>query len=692
MYIERQYVETTKSKTTSQEQENLDDMSNLVVLNDTTILDSKYEIKREIARGGMGIVYEAYHKYTHKKVAIKVILAYKVTPIQLKRFQKEIEAYSLLSHPNVITIYDAGIYNNYPYIVMEYIEGVDICTYVKQQEEKNTPEDSKNGEPKERDWKLCARLIYETALGLEYIHSQKMIHRDIKPANIIVRSNGSPVIIDLGLIKFNKTDSYNLTRSREIIGTIEYMPIEQAQGKKGKIDARTDVYSLGLVLYELLTGQVAYNGENIMELVYKIMFYYPPTPRKINPKIPEVLETITRYAIEKQKEKRYASMKEFANALKEYLNDITVTSISQYSQIKQKLLFKKSIHQEFAEVQNTLGVMYANGDVVKQNLQKARELYEESASQGYAEAQYNLGNMYYFGQGVKQDLQKAVYWYTKSANQGYAEAQYILGNMYYFGQGVKQDLQKAVYWYTKSANQGYAVAQSNLGIMYDLGDGVEQDYTQAVYWYTKSAHQGYAVAQSNLGAMYANGDGVKRDLQKAVYWYAKSANQGYAVAQFNLGFMYYQGKGVRQDYTKAFELYEQSAEQGNVEAQSNLGFMYYQGKGIKRNLQKAVYWYEKSANQGYAVAQSNLGFIYYKGNGVQQDFQKAIYWYEKSANQGYAVAQVKLGIMYYLGKHIKQNIEKAIYWLEKAKQNNSTNAAEVLDYIKKQHPIQSILY
>ena len=304
----------------SQEQENLDEMSNSAIFDIGTVLDEKYEITREIGRGGMGIVYEAYHKYTRKRVAIKVILDNEIDSIQLKRFQKELEAYSLLSHPNVITIHDAGVYNNCQYIVMEYIEGVDICTYVQQQEEKNKQSDAKNasGEQQGRDWKLCARLIYETALGLDYIHSQNMIHRDIKTANIMVRPNGSPVIIDLGLVKFNRTQSYDLTQTRETIGTIEYMSIEQAQGKGEKIDARTDVYSLGLVIYNKLTGQIAYSGENIMELSYKIMFSYPPLPREIDAKIPKVLEKITIHATEKEKEKRYASMKEFADALKRY--------------------------------------------------------------------------------------------------------------------------------------------------------------------------------------------------------------------------------------------------------------------------------------------------------------------------------------------------------------------------------------
>ena len=697
----------------------LDQMSNFIMLNVGTMLDSKYEIKREIARGGMSIVYEAYHKYTYKRVAIKVIPTEEVERIQLGRFHKELEAYSLLSHPNVITIYDAGICNNPPYnylyIVMEYIEGVDICTYVKQYEEKKTLEDSENksDEPKERDWKLCARLIYETALGLDYIHSQKMIHRDIKPANIIIRPNGSPIIIDLGLVKFNRKQSYNLTRSKEIIGTLEYMPIEQFQGKKSLIDARTDVYSLGLVLYELLTGKVAYDGENIMESCYKIICYYPPLPRKINPKIPEALEKITLHAIEKQKEKRYASMKEFADDLKQYLDD-TVTkpnyeqraeqgdADAQYflgnqyylgrnvPQDNKKAIYwwKKAANQGHADAQSNLGAMYYYGKCVTQDDKKAFYWFEQSAYQGFAKAQYNLGVMYKNGKGVARNYAKAVYWFEQSANQRYAEAQYNLGAMYYYGKGVTQNIEKAVYWLEQVANQGHSEAQCNLGVMYLKGKGVTQNFEKAIYWFEKAANQENADAQCNLGAMYYYGKGTTQDYAKAIYWLEQSANQGYSEAQYNLGIMYLKGKGVTQDIKKAVYWFEKLANQEYAEIQYKLGVMYLKGNGVTQDIEKAVYWLQKAANQGIAYSQYKLGFMYCNGEGVTQDTEKAMYWLEKAAKQGDSSAQCFLGKHYHLGKKLPQDTQRAVYWLQKAKTSKNmliaTKASKILEDIEKE--------
>jgi len=147
------------------------------------------------------------------------------------------------------------------------------------------------------------------------------------------------------------------------------------------------------------------------------------------------------------------------------------------------------------------------------------------------DALYNLGILYDNGQGVKQDYSSAAKWYTKAAEQGHASAQYNLGVLYDNGQGVKQDYSSAAKWYTKAAEQGDASAQAWLGVLYANGQGVKQDYSSAAKWYTKAAEQGDASAQAWLGVLYDNGQGVKQDYSSAAKWYTKAAEQGDASAQ-----------------------------------------------------------------------------------------------------------------------------------------------------------------
>ena len=518
------------------------------------ILDGKYEIRREIARGGMGIVYEAYHKLLNKSVAIKIILSDEITTSQVKRFQKEIEACVNLIHPNIIHINDSGIYENIPYIVMDYIDGVDICKYVEQHDENFGKQKQKlynAGLGIKRDWKLCAKLIYETALALEYIHKQKMIHRDIKPSNIIVRSDGTPIIIDFGIIKFHSKKFTNLTTSGELIGTLEYMPIEYAQGELGRIDARSDIYSLGLVLYELLTGKMAYSGENSLEICYNIISYYPPLPREINPQIPEALEKITMHAIEKKKEERYATAQEFADELKKYLYEENVQETRKNNDYKKQVRLqwdKKRIiaccialiivimatiamsnpptltQESKAEKLYQKGLQYKKGDGVTQDdnkateyFQKAFKLYEELANHGCEKAHLYLGEMYYYGLGVKGEYSKALKYFKKATNEELA--QYYLGEMYYFGLGVEENYQKAFECFKKATS--FQDAQFYLAEMYYRGRGVEPDYKKAFDLYKKLANNGYKAAQYKLVDMYYFGQGVEQDFQKASEWFEK---------------------------------------------------------------------------------------------------------------------------------------------------------------------------
>jgi len=696
--------------------------SNIAKSNSTTLtigmlLDGMYEIRREIARGGMGIVYEAYHKVFNKKVAIKIILPITIDSLQLKRFQKEVRAYSNLSHPNIIHIYNVGIYENTPYIVMDYIDGVNICQYVAQHDENYRKQKLHNAELGiKRDWKLCVKLIYETALALEYIHKQKMIHRDIKPSNIIVRSDGTPIIIDLGLVKFQSEKFTNLTQSGELLGTLSYMPIEQAQGKHGKIDARSDIYSLGLVLYELLTGEMAYSGENILEISYKIMSYYPPLPRKINPQIPEALEKITMHAIDKKKEKRYATAQEFADELKKYLYDENAQEIRKNNDYKKQVRLqwdkKRIIACCIALVFIIIatisisaspissdelykkGLQYEEGNGVTQDYKKAFKYFQKAANKGHAEAQCSLGSLYYWGRGVEQDHKKSFYWFEKSANQGNARGQCSLGFMYHNGYGIEKNDKQAIYWYEKSANQGNARGQCRLGNIYYFGRIEKKNDKKAFCLYEKSANQDYAEAQCRLGVMYHHGYGVKKDYKQAIYWYEKAAKQDYARASYHLGNIYFNGikkdsqktvYEVNIDYPKALDWYEKAANQGDIDAQYKAGIMcddhkYY---GVKGTSDKAIKYLELAANKDHAQAQIRLGGIYLN-NKAKRDYQKALYWFEQSANQGHADGQYYLGVMYSNGYNVvKKDLKKAYEWLEKASKQGHTKAKKLLNELKK---------
>jgi hypothetical protein len=167
----------------------------------------------------------------------------------------------------------------------------------------------------------------------------------------------------------------------------------------------------------------------------------------------------------------------------------------------------------------------------KRDMDKVIKLWRGAVDQGHVSAQFNLGLMYENGQGVKQDYAEAVRLYHKAADQGNADAQSNLGGMYDNGRGVKQDYTEAVGWYRKAADQGQVNAQSNLGTKYAQGHGVKQDEIEAMRWHHKAADQGQLHAQYNLGVMYANGLGTKQDYAEAVRWFRKAADQGDSDAQ-----------------------------------------------------------------------------------------------------------------------------------------------------------------
>jgi serine/threonine protein kinase/tetratricopeptide (TPR) repeat protein len=314
-----------------------------------------YRIVREVGRGGMGIVYEAEQVSLARRVALKVLpFAATLDPKQLQRFKNEAQAAAQLHHTNIVPVYGVGCERGVHYYAMQFIEGETLAEVIHQLRlgERGclrtpaSPVASAPGDlgaltqprsPAERPtspvtalyterainssafFRTVANLGVQAAEAVEHAHQLGVVHRDIKPANLLVDVRGNLWITDFGLAQFQS--NAGLTLSGDIVGTLRYMSPEQALAKRSLIDHRTDIYSLGVTLYELLTLEPAFAGRDREELLRQITFEEPRSARRLNQAIPTELETIVGKAIEKNPAERYATAQELADDLRRFLED-----------------------------------------------------------------------------------------------------------------------------------------------------------------------------------------------------------------------------------------------------------------------------------------------------------------------------------------------------------------------------------
>ncbi|MDB5388487.1 MAG: Serine/threonine protein kinaserelated protein [Planctomycetaceae bacterium] len=266
-----------------------------------------YRILDKLGQGGMGLVLKAEHKLLKRLVAIKV-LSPGVTkkPLALQRFQREVEAAAKLSHPNIVAAYDADEDHKTRFLVLEYVEGIDLAEVV--QKEGPLPVE------------VALNYLHQAARGLEYAHQQGVIHRDIKPSNLLLDQAGTVKVLDMGLARLEEDPTpFNakqaeLTDTGIIMGTVDYMSPEQAENTK-KADPRSDLYSLGISFFYLLTGRSAYGGETLMERILAHREWPIPSIRTFRPDVSEEVDAVFRKMVAKKPADRYQSMTELIAAL-----------------------------------------------------------------------------------------------------------------------------------------------------------------------------------------------------------------------------------------------------------------------------------------------------------------------------------------------------------------------------------------
>ena len=275
-----------------------------------------YRIVKKLGMGGMGVVYLAYDMKLKRSAAIKFVIN-TGEHTALQRFFREIQLAVRLNHPNIVKIFHIGQFQEVPYFAMEYVAGQPLLEYVAQ---------------KQLALPDRLMLVGKVAVALDYAHHGEVIHRDIKPSNILVREDGEPILMDFGLAKTTRLDDRSLTRSGDVIGTPEYMSPEQARGLKRQVDAQSDVYGLGAVLYHLLTGSPPVQGDTLVEKICRIIEQTPVPPRAICPEIPEAVAAICRRAMEKEKSRRYRTAQELADDLDAYRQGRTPLATRCYRQ------------------------------------------------------------------------------------------------------------------------------------------------------------------------------------------------------------------------------------------------------------------------------------------------------------------------------------------------------------------------
>ncbi|HWI82056.1 serine/threonine-protein kinase [Ramlibacter sp.] len=263
----------------------------------------RYDIVRVLGKGAMGIVYEGRDPNLDRRVAIKTVKVENLSPEAADeyegRFRTEARSAARLQHPNIVSVYDSDRHEDVAYLVMEYIHGDDLKHHLD------------NGERYTLEQAL--RIIDDLLSALDYAHRQGIVHRDIKPANLLMEPGGRVKLTDFGVARIQ--DSQDATRTQgAMVGTLKYMSPEQVQGQK--VDTRADLFSVGVLLYQLLTDQRPFDGENEFAIIHQIVGHTPPPPSAVNARLPAAIDAVVARALAKKPEQRYPTAAEFAAALR----------------------------------------------------------------------------------------------------------------------------------------------------------------------------------------------------------------------------------------------------------------------------------------------------------------------------------------------------------------------------------------
>jgi TPR repeat protein len=693
-----------------------------------TVLAGRYELVEEIARGGMGVIYKAVDRLSDEpgsaNVAVKLLLNSASGNEALRsRFMVEGRAAGSLNHPNIVRVHDHSFTGEgLPFLVMDWLPGQTLDCLIESQK---------------IDVTLVVELIMQIADALSHAHRHNVIHRDIKPSNIIIIDDyGKPkaVLVDFGIAKIfsqpGKT-SMKLTQTGHIFGSPLYMSPEQCMGKK--LDSRSDIYALGCVLYECMTGSAPFCSENVLSVIYKHVNEAPV--EFANTKSEKALQSIIFKAMEKDAGSRYQAMHELLEALQAYVDasselkgtasdslELPLNSSGNKDELSLPVIEDQKLHYYSlaadagdASAQLELALFYRDGYLVEQNGEIALDWCIKAATQGHIDAMAILADMYRLGEVVELDYDKAFYWFRKAALQDHpycarmvghfidsrmveegdfetalgwykraatledVEAQKLLADYYLQGEKVEFDIEAAMKWITRAANQADSHAQFMLGaLLQDVKIFSEPDYEAAFAWLHLAAEGGHPDACRYMSSRYEHGLGVEIDETEALRWMEEASRLRDPQALFSLGMWHKSGSlGLPASSKTANRFLLEAAQLGEPNAQCQYALQLLEGQGVARNQEAAVNWLKKAVRQKHPQAIYHLSLCFRDGIGVKKNETDYLRNLKKSADLKYSDAQCALGLHYLSGGFTKQ----ARKWLNLSAEQENRLAIETLQLL-----------
>jgi len=506
-----------------------------------SLLGGRYEIQSCLGKGGMGIVYKAYDRVLGETVAIKVLLGQDPADSSMaRRFRSEIKLARRVTHRNVCRIHDYGEDGSRQYISMQFVEGADLHARVRQS----------GGLPPNEAFDV----VLQIAEGLQAIHDEGIVHRDLKTANAMIDSQGVVRLMDFGIAKATE-GGQSLTGTGQILGSPEYMSPEQIHAQP--LDARSDVYSLGIIVFELFSGRVPFSADTIVGILMKHLHEEPPLDDPLASAIPPGVREVIRRALAKERDGRYSSARELADALRAAriggeaavrsgaaLPTAPVPSAGSQAAPRpgrRPWLRALLLVSLLSALPVGLWAAYKLLALVVSPSPSpdAPDVRPLTADAPTASRVVSVSSSADATVLPTPDVPMHVVdapTPTRTCDDGHAAACSAAGHRYETGDGVVRDPRRAAALYRRACDLGDASGCTRLGILHNSGDGVEKDFAVAADLYEKGCSAGDGPGCNNLGTMYEFGViGFGPDVTRAAGYYRRACDLADAPGCGNLG-------------------------------------------------------------------------------------------------------------------------------------------------------------